>query len=210
MARPARKARADRSPEEGSGPLRRCLATGAVRPAAEMVRFVVAPGGTVVPDVAGRLPGRGFWLSASRDAVKTACARNLFARAARAPVTVPPDLEAEVERQLARRCLDLIGFARRAGQAAFGFEKAQAMLREGRAGALLAARDGAAQGRAKMAALAPGVPVISLFSAAEIGAAVGRDHAVHAVVAPGGMAEALVRETARLEGFRPADDGTAE
>ena len=29
-----------------------------------MVRFVLGPEGEMVPDVAGRLPGRGFWLSA--------------------------------------------------------------------------------------------------------------------------------------------------
>lgn len=167
-----------------------------------MIRFVVSPEGVVVPDVAGRLPGRGFWLSARRDTVKTACAKKLFARAARAPVTVAADLDAEIERLLARRCLDLIGMARRAGQAVVGFEKVRSHLRAAGAGVVLAAAEGAANGREKIAALAPGVPVVGLFSGAELGTALGRDHAVHAALAPGPIADKLLREAARLAGFR--------
>jgi predicted RNA-binding protein YlxR (DUF448 family) len=118
--------------QEGSGPWRRCLVDGVTKPAETMIRFVVSPDGVVVPDVAGRLPGRGFWLSARRDAVKTACAKKLFAKAARAPGAVAPDLDGEIERLLARRCLDLIGMARRAGQAAVGFEKVKGFLRSRR------------------------------------------------------------------------------
>lgn len=202
MARPAGRADAASADEEGGGPRRRCLVGGVTGPSEAMVRFVVAPDGTVVPDVAGRLPGRGFWLSARRDTVKTACAKRLFAKAARAQVTVAADLDVEVERLLARRCLDLLGMARRAGQAAVGFEKVRAHLRTAAAGVLLAAADGAADGRSKVAALAPDVPVIGLFTGAELGAALGRDHVVHAVVAPGAIADKLLVEAARLAGFR--------
>jgi len=174
-----------------------------------MIRFVVSPDGSVVPDVAGRLPGRGFWLSARRDAVKTACAKTLFAKAARAPVTMAADLDVEIERLLARRCLDLIGMARRAGQAVVGFEKVRGHLRAAGAGVVLAAADGAANGRGKIAALAPEAPVIGLFSAAELGAALGRDHAVHAVLAPGPITDKLLREAARLAGFRSSGAGEA-
>lgn len=191
----------DQDPE-GRGPWRRCLVEGVSRPAETMVRFVISPDGQVVPDVAGRLPGRGFWLSARRDTVKTACAKKLFAKAARAPVTVAADLDAEIERLLARRCLDIIGMARRAGQAVVGFEKVKSHLRTAGAGVILAAAEGAANGREKIVALAPGVPVVEFFSGDELGAALGREHAVHAVLAPGAIADKLLREAARLAGFR--------
>ena len=206
MAHSVRKRNAARPADpEGPGPWRRCLVGGVTRPAEEMIRFVLAPDGSVVPDVAGRLPGRGFWLSARRDTVKTACAKKLFAKAARAQVTVAPGLDAEVERLLVRRCLDLVGMARRAGQVVVGFEKVRNHLRIAEAGVLLAAADGAANGREKVAALAPDAPVIDLFSGAELGAALGRGHAVHAVVAPGAIAGKLLHEAARLAGFRGTD-----
>lgn len=191
--------------EEAGGRQRRCIVTGAVQPAERMIRLVLGPDGTVVPDLAGRLPGRGFWLSATRVAVKTACEKNLFARAARARAAVPPELDREIERQLARRCQDLLGFARRAGATAAGFEKAAALLRGGGAGLVMEASDGAANGRAKMAAIARGVPSIGVLTGAELGAATGRDFAVHVAVAAGPIAEKLRWEAMRLQGFRTAD-----
>ena len=39
-------------------------------PKERMIRFVVGPDRTLVPDLAARLPGRGMWLSASRDVIE--------------------------------------------------------------------------------------------------------------------------------------------
>ncbi|HZB93727.1 MAG TPA: RNA-binding protein [Stellaceae bacterium] len=191
-------------PEGGAegGPERRCLASGAVRPKVELLRFVLAPDGRVVPDIAGKLPGRGLWLTARRDIVATAVTKRLFARAARQPVIVDEDLAERVEALLAERCRDQIGLARRAGQAVMGFAKVEATLAQGRAAVLLAAADGAADGRAKLRALAPTLPLIEQLSGRELGAAFGREHVVHAALAPGRIAQTLVADAARLAGFR--------
>jgi predicted RNA-binding protein YlxR (DUF448 family) len=186
-----------------SGPQRRCLVTGEVRPKDALVRFVVSPDGAVVPDVARRLPGRGLWLTARRDIVAAAAAKRVFARAARRSVTVSADLPDAVERLLARRCSELIGLARRAGEAVAGFEKVREELRAGRAGLLLEASDGADGGRGKLLRLARGsTAVVDLLTAAELGAAFGRDHAVHGALARGRLAERLLAEAERLKGFR--------
>lgn len=185
-----------------SGPNRRCVATGTVRPKDELLRFVVSPAGEVVPDIEQRLPGRGIWLSARRDVVNTAVGKRLFAKAARRAVTAPEDLADRVHAALLRRCLDALGLARRAGQAVCGFEKVKAELKAGRAAALVEARDAAEDGRAKMRALAPAVPLVEVFDAAELGMPFGRDQAVHVALAPGGLARRLVREAGLLAGFR--------
>jgi predicted RNA-binding protein YlxR (DUF448 family) len=169
---------------------------------AEMVRFVVAPDNTVVPDITGRLPGRGIWLSAERAAIKTACARNLFHRAARRPVRVDDKVDDRVEALLARQCIDLLGLARRAGQAVCGYEKARGWLRGGQAVLLLAACDGAADGREKLRRIARDLPIVSVLHAAELGIVFDRERAVHVAVAPGGLAEKLARTAKRLSGFR--------
>ncbi|HKR20185.1 MAG TPA: DUF448 domain-containing protein, partial [Stellaceae bacterium] len=72
--------------------LRRCLVTGESRDRGSLLRFVVDPERRVVPDVDGRLPGRGLWLTPTRDIVKTAVAKRLFARAAKQDVVTEPDL----------------------------------------------------------------------------------------------------------------------
>jgi predicted RNA-binding protein YlxR (DUF448 family) len=195
--------------DEGPGRTggRRCIASRESKPREAMVRFVVDPAGKVVPDIDARAAGRGVWLSAQRSAISLAVAKGLFARAARQRVQVPPDLADLVETMLARRCLDLVGLARRAGQVIAGFDQVADGLRQGTVAVLLGARDGAADGRRKLRALAAGLPLVELFDRRELGGALGRDEAVHVGIAPGGLARRLLAEVARLEGFRTAGGG---
>jgi predicted RNA-binding protein YlxR (DUF448 family)/ribosomal protein L30E len=177
-----------------------------MRPKEALIRFVAAPDGTVVPDLAERLPGRGLWLSPRRDVMARACARNLFARAAKASLRVPDDLVDKVERMLTRRCLDLVGLAKRSGEAVSGYERVAASLATGRAAMLLAAVDAAEEGRRKLRALARArgldAAVVELFTAEELGRAMGHDARVHVAVAPGGVAARLAKEITRLESLR--------
>ncbi|KAA5602824.1 RNA-binding protein [Roseospira marina] len=205
---------------------RRCIVTREVRPRDKLLRFVVSPDGVLVPDVDGRLPGRGLWLSPGRDMIEIAARRRLFSRAARGPVTVPPDLADQVERVLTRRCLSLLGLARRAGQVVTGYEKVRARVLgaadSGPPAALFAARDGAADGRSKMAALATAVlgsvpegargrtgrggsncRLVVGFDATELGQPLGRERAVHVALERGRLAKGLLEACDRLAGFRP-------
>jgi predicted RNA-binding protein YlxR (DUF448 family)/ribosomal protein L30E len=182
---------------------RRCLVTREVMEKDRMLRFVLDPAGHVVPDLEACLPGRGMWLSADRNVVNRAVARNLFARAARAPVQVEANLAERVERLLVRRALDCLGLARRAGQVAMGFEQVRAALRSSAAAVLIAAADSAADGRRKLRRLAMDLPLITAFSRTELGAALGREDVVHVMVAPGGLARRLIADSCRLAGFRP-------
>jgi predicted RNA-binding protein YlxR (DUF448 family) len=185
------------------GSQRRCLVTRRGGARDHLIRFVLDPDHRVLPDLDERLPGRGMWLSADRDVVNKAVAGKLFARAVRAPAMAEADLAETVERLLARRALECVGLARRAGQVVVGFEQVRAWLRASRAAVLIAAADGAADGRAKLRRLAPDLPLVTAFSRGELGACLGRDEVVHAAVAPGGLAQRLLRDVERLAGFRP-------
>jgi predicted RNA-binding protein YlxR (DUF448 family) len=189
--------------DDEKGPLRRCIASGERLDPELMIRFVVGPEDRLVPDVAGKLPGRGIWVSARRDRLQLAVAKHLFARAARRPVKVDPDLAETVERLVERQCLDMIGLAKRAGAAVAGFDKVEAMLRKGPVGVLVEASDGAADGRDKLRRLAPGAPVVSLFPAALLAGTMGRDGiVVHVAIARGKLAQRLVAASDRLAGLR--------
>lgn len=186
----------------GALPERRCIVSRESLPTSALVRFVVGPDGAVVPDVAGKLPGRGIWVSATRAAVEKAIDGKLFGRAARRGVDVDAGLADRVEAQLQRRCLDLIGIARKGGGAVAGFEKVKARLAGGGAGLLLEASDGADDGRRKLARLGDGVPVAAALTRRELGRAFGREQVVHAAVAPGKIADQLKDAAGRLSGFR--------
>jgi predicted RNA-binding protein YlxR (DUF448 family)/ribosomal protein L30E len=193
-----------------TAPERRCLASGKVLPKDGLLRFVVDPEGLLVPDLGERLPGRGLWLQARQDMMEKACARNLFAKAAKRSVRVPGDLAQQVETLLQRRCLELLGLARRAGAVSVGFEKVKSALRAGEVGLLLQASDAALDGRQKIQALAravaPQVALLQFCGAAALGEAVGREASVHVAVRRGRLAESMTREIQRLAGLRGAVD----
>lgn len=183
---------------------RRCLVRGMAVSRCDLIRFVISPEGVLVPDIEERLPGRGFWVTADRMALGTAVRRKLFAKAARQAVAVPEELAQQLELSLVRRCRELVGLARRAGQAVFGYQKVREQLLTGLDGMLIEAVDGAGGDCRKLQALAPQMPVLRVLTAAEIGAAVGRDHIVHGVIRSGRLAELLGRDARRLSGLRPA------
>jgi predicted RNA-binding protein YlxR (DUF448 family) len=193
----------------GRAPERRCVVTGEILPREAMVRFVVRPpeaggSGELVPDLEGRLPGRGLWITARRDIVERAVAKNAFVRAAHASVAVSSDLADRLESLLARRCIDHLGLARRAGQAVAGFEQVRAWLDRSRAGVVVEASDGAADGQRKVMAMAGWLPMVRVLAGWELGSAFGRDRVGHVALAPGRLAEGFCREAARLAGFRVA------
>jgi predicted RNA-binding protein YlxR (DUF448 family)/ribosomal protein L30E len=176
--------------------------TGQILAKDALIRFSIGPSGEVVPDIEERLPGRGMWLSARADVINTAVAKGMFSKAARRKVVAPPDLRARIEGLLTRRCIDLIGLARRAGQAVTGFEKVSAGLKSGKGGVILAAHDASEAGRAQVQALARHLPVSAVLNGTELGAAFGRDHAVHGLVLAGRLAASLLKESSRLAGVK--------
>jgi uncharacterized protein len=190
--------------EAESGPLRRCAVTRERLPKERMIRFVVAPDRALVPDLAARLPGRGIWLSARGDVIETARIRGAFAKAARGPVAVPPDLLDVLQAALARRIGEHLGLARRAGQAVAGFAKVREWLQNGRAALIVQASDGSADERARLVGGWNG-PVIAPLPAAALGGVFGREQAVHVAVAAGGLAERLRVDAERLDGLRSRD-----
>ncbi len=186
-------------------PYRCCVVTRESGPREALVRFVLDPHGEVVPDVAEKLPGRGVWVGAQRDLVQAARRRQLFSRALRNPAArTESGLEDRVEAALARRLLDSLGLARKAGKLVSGFEKTRARLRGSPVGALIEASDGARDGQSKLRPLQPEAPRIACLSAAELGFVCGRERTAHAALDSGGMAASILRDAARLSGFRPA------
>lgn len=186
-----------------TAPERRCAVTGARGGKEELIRFVVAPDGQVVPDLAGKLPGRGVWVGANRALVREAVRRNVFARSARRnDARAGAEFAAEVEMALVRRLREALGLARRAGCVVSGFEQTRARLRRGRVGVLIEARDGAEDGRRKLRALAPTATVLDCLDAAELGTALGRARLVHGAIEPGGAAVAVRLAATRLAGYR--------
>jgi hypothetical protein len=186
---------------------RRDLVSGAVMEEAALLRFVAGPDGAVVPDLARKLPGRGIWVEASRDAVTTAAKKGLFSRAAKTKLSAAPDLADQVEAGLKRRLLDGLGLARRSGELISGFEKVAASITAGKCAWMIEASDGAHDGRRKLLALARKSPrgpgLFGLFSNEQLGLALGGENVIHLALLAGRNAGHWTLDVERLGRFCP-------
>lgn len=181
---------------------RRCVVTGERGGKAGLVRFVLDPEGVVTPDVAEKLPGRGVWVTADAALVAKAAARGGFARGFKGPAKAPPQLAERVESLLAKRAVERLALARKAGLAVCGFERAKAAAPT--AAAIFLASDGSEDGKSKMRRLAEGAPTAEILTKAELGLAFGRDYVIHVALAAGNLTSLLLRDASRLQGFRAA------
>lgn len=188
--------------------VRRCALTRARLPKQDLIRFVLAPSGEIVPDLKQRLPGRGVWIAADRGHVAEAAKRNVFARALKAPAKVPADFPDLVDRLLVDAALGALALANKAGEAVFGMAKIEEALAKGKVAALIHASDAAEDGCRKLdgkfrASTKGGNPApIRIFSADELGLASGKTNVIHAALIQGGAAAKFLASASRAERYR--------
>lgn len=200
--------REERTGRQAANPLRRCALTRVQRPKDDLIRFVLGPDGTVVPDLKETLPGRGIWLTATRETVAQAVKRKAFGRALKAEVKTPESLADLVEGLLAGAALRALGLANKAGDVVFGHTKVEEALGKGRVLALVHASDAAEDGcrkldgKARAASQGHGFPTVRVFSADELSLASGRPNVIHAALIPSGAARKFLAAASRVEHYR--------
>ena len=187
---------------EQDDPERKCIVSGEVSPKSGLIRFCVGPEGQVVADVMAKLPGRGFYVTADRAMIEKAMKKGLFARAARQSVTVAPDLADQVEAFVLRRVVEMVSLCRKANGAVMGYEKVKDWLQSGKAVVLIQSSDGSERGKSKLRMPSEIGKFIGCLTAGELGLAFGRERAIHAALAAGGLTTRVVEEAARLAGLR--------
>ncbi len=187
---------------------RTCIVTRQTLPVDELIRFVVAPDGTVVPDLRRRLPGRGVWVTADADHVATAERKGLLARAFDGPARVEPGLAERVEKLLLAATIGALSLARKAGGLVGGFVKVEAALSHGSVVGLIHAAGAAADGAAKLDSVARrrfgegGLPIIRALTAEDLDLAFGRTNVIHAALLAGPASANLLARIRDLDRFR--------
>lgn len=191
---------------------RQCALTRAVKPIAELIRFVVSPDGEVVPDTDARAEGRGVWITLGAKAVAEAVRRKAFAKSLKADVKVADDLAALTRRRLEERLLNALSIARKSGQLITGATKVKSAIEAGQISALLTATDAAADGRNKLVGSLKGFSMAAeeagmkppetahfeLLDSTQLGLALGMENVIHAALIKGGAAQAAVKRADRL------------
>jgi predicted RNA-binding protein YlxR (DUF448 family) len=205
---------------ERSATMRMCAVSREVRPIDELIRFVVAPSGDVIPDLKRKLPGRGLWVGASRRTVAEAVRRHQFSRGFKRDVRAAATLPADTEALLERSCAEALAMAAKAGQVVSGFAKVEGLLEQGRAAALIHASDGAADGIRKLDAIAgqrtansgesPVVPIVTALTSAQLDLALGRSNVIHAALLAGPASKTFLSRCQILVRYRMDGDKTGD
>ncbi|MEX0591814.1 MAG: RNA-binding protein [Xanthobacteraceae bacterium] len=184
---------------------RLCLATRAVTPVEQMIRYVVDPSGRVVPDLERKLPGRGGWVTATRAALEIAIKEKALARAFRGKGAVGPELADLVERLLEKAAIDALSLANKAGQVITGFTKIEAALAGREIAVVLNASDAAADGIRKLdraTADRPRPARIGTFRGEQLDLALGRPNVVHAALLVHPASTGFLARCQRLDHWR--------
>lgn len=189
---------------------RTCIVTRKRAEPDDLVRFVVGPDSSLVPDLKRNLPGRGCWVTADRLHVDRAVSRKAFGRALKADVVVPPDLGEMVDRLLARSALGALGLARKAGAVALGAAKVEAAVRSGKALGVVHAVEASEDGIRKIAqarravehAGGPAISAYKLFLEIELGLALGGTNVIHAAVLASEAGRAATKRMVALNRYR--------
>jgi predicted RNA-binding protein YlxR (DUF448 family) len=185
-------------------------------PKEALIRFVLAPDGTVAPDLKERLPGRGVWLTGARGTVEQAVRKGVFARAFKANAKPDASLADLVDALLVRDALQAFAIGIKAGGVVFGFAKIEEALKRRKVAALVHASDGAPDGKRKLDAAFTRerglfADPVGVFTAAELGLASGRTNVIHAALIEGGASARFLERAARVARYRggirsPASD----
>lgn len=197
----------------GPGEARLCVATGKVTPIDEMIRFVVGPDGTAVPDIKRRLPGRGVWVTATREALSRAIARKAFARSFKCEVKAGADLVTMTERLLEKSALDALAIAHKARRVVQGFTRVESAIDRDPVIALFHSAEAAPDGvrkldsavRRRLEEKAGTISVVRSLTAEQLDLALGRANVVHAALLASPESNTVVARVQRLDRFRAGE-----
>ncbi len=181
--------------------LRKCIVTGEVKEKTDLLRFVVTPELQVVPDLSKKLPGKGIYVTNSRQALETAVQKNLFAKACKLKAKTDKALVETVERVLQKRALDAVSLAKKAGILVLGLEKVLEVLKKGKVAFIVEAKDAGDDGKNRIALAAKDIEVFRLFSVEELDKALNKVNTVHAALVKSEMAQMVHKEFDKLAKF---------
>lgn len=186
----------------GKGPQRTCIACRQSREQAQLVRYVVAPDGSVLVDYRHRLPGRGAYTCIDLDCLRTAVERKQFQRSFRGHcgevsfATLRDGLVTVLQQRIA----NLLGIAKKSGQFLSGSNAVMTALRQQTCLALVVLADDISSGIAeKVRELSDRhqVPCVSMFSKDMLGQMLGKGERSVVAIESGSLADALLSELQR-------------
>lgn len=188
-------------------PQRTCISCRGSQDKSGLIRYVLAPDGTIVPDVAHKLPGRGVYTCVDIACVKRAVEKDLFSRSLKRPVKaqIADQLCAEIARCMEERISSYVALANKAGKIVAGSDMVMENLRKrtSRDRLVLLALDMSEDIGLKIKYLADvsGIAYYSFFDRIRLGELLGKGLRSAIVVQGEGFVGSLIREIERYRSF---------
>ena len=184
-----------------------CLSTGLKLDSKNLLKFVLAPDNSLTLDLMDNLPGRSFWITASREVLETSCKKDLFSETASCQVIMRENFISYVETALVEQFNSTLGFCRRAGFLIWGFEKVKSALVKKEVILRIEALDGSKSEKRKLDSITI-VPVLQSLYAYELATSFRRERLIHCALVKKrnsgliGLASSLRDKSFRLAKFR--------
>jgi predicted RNA-binding protein YlxR (DUF448 family) len=188
----------------GKNAQRSCLGCRQIRDRDFLVRYALSPQGEILVDYSKKLPGRGAYTCPDRNCLLTAVKRRQFERAFKGAGRTPPpeDLLQELVSQVRERILNLLGMARKSGNALSGSSLVLDALGESGKLALVILAEDISVGigeKVQAKALHKGVPCFRLSDKQTLGRLSGKAERSVVGLKAGPLAESVKGEILRYE-----------
>jgi len=184
---------------------RSCLACRETKDKGELLRFVLAPDRTLVPDLQQKLPGRGAYTCLKASCVRLAAQKKQFSRGFKGEVlgAEAEGLTRQVTEKLEERIASYLSLANKGGKIASGSDQVMDKLKKGSVGLLVVASDISEDIGAKFRGVAKshGTPCLTMFGKDRLGALLGKELRSVLGVLESGFVGSLRLEMERYRNF---------
>lgn len=180
---------------------RKCILTGEVKEASDLLRFVKTPDSRLVPDFDKKLGGRGLYVSNGQKVLEEALKKNLFIKSIHLFLKIPEDFVQMVTNLLYQKGLAEMNLARKAGALLTGFEKVKAGIKQGKVSFLIEATDVAQDGRQKIDSLKGNIEVLRVYCSDDLSRALQKENTVYIAVLKSGIANMVYKHIKRYQTF---------
>ncbi|HBG07212.1 MAG TPA: DUF448 domain-containing protein [Geobacter sp.] len=188
-----------------ANPQRSCLACREVKDKGSLLRFVLAPDRTVVPDLQQKLPGRGVYTCMKGSCLRLAAQKKQFSRGFKGEVlgAEAESLTRQVTEKLEERIASYLCLANKGGKIVSGSDQVMDKLKKGGAGLLFIATDISVDIGEKFRGVArlKGVPCVALFSKERLGGLLGKELRSVLAVSDSGFVGSISLETEKYRNF---------
>lgn len=186
-------------------PQRSCIACREPRDKRGLIRFVLAPDATVVPDLQQKLPGRGVYTCCKASCLRTAAQKRQFSRGFKTEVSGgdPEGLVRQVGTRMEERIAGYISLANKGGKVVSGSDQVADKLKKGGVGILFLATDISADIGEKFRGLAElkGVACMALFTKERLGELIGKELRSVLAILDSGFVDSISLEMERYRNF---------